>query len=200
MINANIKYTGKTDLPSYPSEDAVLAGVTAELMKLFFPTEIAFVEQKAADEKESSLASGRNTRSDWTAGEALGRQVATVFAARGRTDRAGAAIGTPAIWAQMEQDCITKGEIPDCESPKRPPSFHYLGKAFLFDSATLVNEIRSPKTLLSQQFKDETAECEVMPIIQPVEMNDRFLMGSDSNTTGTLERYYTESSHKTSAK
>src|SRR4030095_16118882 len=97
-INANTKYIAKTDLPSYPSDDAVLAGVTAELMKLFFPTEIAFVEQKAADEKESSLASGKNTRSDWTEGEVLGRQNATVFAARGRTDRAGAAIGTPAIW------------------------------------------------------------------------------------------------------
>ena len=71
------KIHSKDDLPSYPSEDAVLAGVTAELMKLFFPTEIAFVEQKAADEKESSLASGRNTRSDWTAGEALGRQIET---------------------------------------------------------------------------------------------------------------------------
>jgi hypothetical protein len=56
------------------------------------------------------------------------------------------AIGTPAIWAQMEQDCITKGEIPwiSQESPKRPPQLPLFGKvkAFLFDSATLVNEVR----------------------------------------------------------
>ena len=55
-----------------------------------------------------SIASGKITRSDWTAGEALGRQIASVFAARGRTDNAGKAVGTPAIWAQMEQDCIAK--------------------------------------------------------------------------------------------
>src|SRR5215210_5221906 len=30
----------QSDLPSYPSEDAVVAGVTAEMMKLLFPTEI----------------------------------------------------------------------------------------------------------------------------------------------------------------
>jgi hypothetical protein len=164
MINVNAKYISKTDLPSYPSEDAVLAGVTAELMKLFFPTEIAFVEQKAADEEASSLASGKNTRSDWTAGEALGRQIATVFAARGRTDKAGAAGGTPAIWAQMEQDCIGKGEVPwiSQEVPKRPPQLPLFGKVktFLFDSATLVNAVRPgpPPSTSSQQFKDETAE------------------------------------------
>jgi hypothetical protein len=164
MINANARYISKTDLPSYPSEDAVLAGVTAEMMKLFFPTEIGFVEQKAANAKASVLAAGKITRSDWTAGEALGRQIASVFAARGRTDKAGAAIGTPAIWAQMEQDCVTKGEIPwiSQESPKRPPQLPLFGKvkAFLFDSATLVDQIRpgAPPSTSSQQFKDETAE------------------------------------------
>ncbi len=35
-----------TDLPSYPSEAAVLAGVTAEMMKLLFPTEIGNIQQK----------------------------------------------------------------------------------------------------------------------------------------------------------
>jgi hypothetical protein len=164
IINVNTKFIAKTDLPSYPSEDAVLAGVTAELMKLFFPTEIGFVEQKAADEKESSLASGKNTRSDWTAGETLGRQIASVFAARGRTDKAGAAGGNPTIWAQMEQDCIAKGETPwiSQESPKRPPQLPLFGKVkpFLFDSATLVNEIRPgpPPSTSSDQFKTETEE------------------------------------------
>ena len=164
LINVNAKYIGKTDLPSYPSEDAVLAGVTAELMKLFFPTEIGFVEQKAADEKSGSIASGKITRSDWTAGEALGRQIASVFAARGRTDNAGKAVGTPAIWAQMEQDCIAKGEVAwiSQESPKRPPMLPLFGKVktFLFDSLTLVTQIRPgpPPSTSSKQFKEETDE------------------------------------------
>ena len=36
----------KSALPSYPSEDAVLAGVTVELLKLLFPTEIAYIKSR----------------------------------------------------------------------------------------------------------------------------------------------------------
>jgi hypothetical protein len=38
-------YIPKSDLAAYPSEDAVIAGVTVELLKLF-PTEIAYITQK----------------------------------------------------------------------------------------------------------------------------------------------------------
>ena len=41
----------KSSLPSYPSEDGVLAGVTVELLKLLFPTEIAYINGKAEEEK-----------------------------------------------------------------------------------------------------------------------------------------------------
>ena len=39
-------------LPSYPSEDAVVAGATVEIMKLLFPTEIAYIQQKADEEMQ----------------------------------------------------------------------------------------------------------------------------------------------------
>ena len=52
-INANAIYINKTDLPSYPSDAAVLAGVTADLMKLFSPTEIGCREAKAANAKKA---------------------------------------------------------------------------------------------------------------------------------------------------
>ncbi len=42
--SVNAEFINKTDLPSYPSEAAVLAGVTAEMMKLLFPDEIANVQ------------------------------------------------------------------------------------------------------------------------------------------------------------
>ena len=84
---------GKTSLPSYPSEGAVLAGVTAELMQLFFPDEIATIQQDLAQQELSLIASGAAARSDVTAGEALGRQVADVFLARGRADNASKAVG-----------------------------------------------------------------------------------------------------------
>jgi len=163
IINANARYIAKTDLPSYPSEDAVLAGVTAEMMKLLFPTEVGFVEQKAADEKASSLASGKNTRSDWNAGEALGRQIASVFAARGRVDNTSKAVGTPAQWAQLESDTKARGEIPwiSLETPKRPPMLPFFGnvKPFLFDSLTAISlRPGPPPSTSSDEMKNQTNE------------------------------------------
>lgn len=150
-------------LPSYPSEDAVVAGVTAEMMKLFFPTEIGYIEQKAQEAKFARLLAGANVRSDIEAGEALGRAVAKVFIARGRTDNAGKAGGTPADWSKLESDCIGRGEIPwiSQESPKRPPMLCLFGKVktFLFDSATAYSlHPAAPPSTKSQQFADETNE------------------------------------------
>ena len=89
----------KPTLPSYPSEAGVLAGVTAEIMKLMFPTEIANIQQKLEEQELAAIMSGSATRADVAAGEALGRQIASVFAARAKTDKAGAAVGTPDHWS-----------------------------------------------------------------------------------------------------
>lgn len=163
LINANSTMIAKTDLPSYPSEEAVVGGVTAELMKMFFPTEVAYVNQKLAEAEISSIASGKNTRSDWSAGEALGRQIASVFAARGRADNASKAVGTPAQWAQLEANTRARGEIPwiSLESPKRPPMLPFFGnvKPFLFDSLTVITlRPGPPPSTSSDEMKKETSE------------------------------------------
>ena len=75
---------GKTDLPSYPSEAGVLAGVTSEIMKMMFPTEVANIQQKVEDEELAAIQSGAATRTDVKAGEALGRQIASLFTAQGK--------------------------------------------------------------------------------------------------------------------
>lgn len=153
-----------SDLPSYPSEDAVVAGAAVEMLKLLFPGEQEFIQRKAEEHKRSRLIAGANVRSDIEAGEALGRAVAQKFVTRARGDRAGAAVGTTATWTQMEQDCITRGEAPwiSLESPKRPPMLPLFGRVrpFLFDSLTMVTQIRPgpPPSTASQKFKDETAE------------------------------------------
>src|SRR6202012_3644832 len=92
----------KSALPSYPSEDAVVEGAAVEMMKLLFPTEIDYIQQRAAEQRTYRMMAGANTRGELDAGESLGKQVADVFAARARTDKAGAAIGTPAYWAQLQ--------------------------------------------------------------------------------------------------
>lgn len=153
----------QTDLPSYPSESAVLAGVTAEMMKLLFPGEIAYIQQKLEEQELSSIMAGANTRDDIEAGEALGRLVAQKFTARARTDKAGAAIGTPTDWAQIENAVTSKGEIAwiSLDIPKRPPMLPLFGKVkpCLFDEATTV-ALRPPPppSTSSDQLKKETAE------------------------------------------
>jgi hypothetical protein len=120
----------QSDLPSYPSEDAVVAGAAVEMLKLLFPGDQEYIQQKAEEHKRARIISGANVRSDMEAGEALGKAVAQKFVTRARGDRAGAAVGTPTDWAKLETDCIAKGETPwySLEVPKRPPCYHYLVK------------------------------------------------------------------------
>jgi len=154
----------KTDLPSYPSEDATVAGVVGEMMKLLFPGDQDFIQQKVEEHKKARLIAGANVRSDLDAGEALGKAVAQKFITRARGDRAGTAGGSLTIQALFEQDCITRGEIPwySQENPKRPGMLMLFGrvKTWLFDSLTMVTTIRppAPPSTSSQKFKDELEE------------------------------------------
>ena len=154
----------KSDLPSYPSEDATIVGVTTELLKLLFPGDQEFIQLKAEEHKRARIISGANVRSDLEAGEALGKSVAQKFVTRARGDRAGTAGGNATIWAQLETDAINRGETPwiSQELPKRPGMLVNFGKvkSFLFDSLTMVTTIRpsAPPSTSSQKFKDEVAE------------------------------------------
>ncbi len=133
---------GKSSLPSYPSEGAVLAGVTAEMMQLLFPDEIASIQEKLQQQEFSLIASGGAAPSDVTAGEALGRQVADAFIARGRTDNAGKAVGNATIWAAYVTAAQDAGQTAwvSLETPARPPMLPLFGnvKGFLIDSAAVV--------------------------------------------------------------
>jgi hypothetical protein len=150
----------KSILPAYPSEDAVVAGVTAEMMKLLFPTEIAFIQQKLEEEEEYRILSGANVRSDIVAGELLGRQVAAVFVARAKSDHAGAAIGSPQEWNSLAVNTTAQGQTPwiSLELPKRPPMLPLFGNVtpFLFDSLTVI-QLRPgpPPSTSSDAFNQE---------------------------------------------
>jgi len=90
-----------TDLPAYPSEDAVLSGVTAEMLKLLFPAAVEEITLKAAEQRQAAVLAGKATASDVAAGLALGQAVATAFVARAGADGMRTAGGTPAIWQAM---------------------------------------------------------------------------------------------------
>ncbi len=181
MVDATIKtQVSQSALPSYPSEAAVLAGVTSEMMKLFFPTEIANIQMKAEAHERSALMSGAATRSDIVAGEALGRQIANVFIAKAKVDNAGKAVGTSTDWSALENNTRAKGEIPwiSLESPKRPPMLPLYGKVtpFLFDTAT-VTALRPgpPPSTSSDQMKKETEEV-YNYVKNPTKENNRIVL------------------------
>lgn len=153
----------KSELSSYPSEDAVLAGASVEMLKLLFPGEVAYIQKKADEQRRYRLMAGVNVRSELEAGETLGRLVAQKFTARGRTDRAGQAIGNPQIWKQLEDETVAKGEVCwfSLESPKRPPMLPLFSKVkgFLTDSMDIINmRPPPPPSTSSQKFKEETDE------------------------------------------
>ena len=173
------KFINRTDLPSYPSEAAVLSGVTAEMMKLLFPGEIANIQAKAVEHEQAAIMSGAATRADITAGEALGRQVAQLFIARARGDNAGKAVGTPADWQSFVDVCTGQGLTPwySLETPKRPPMLplFYKVKPFLFDSATVVSlRPGPPPPVGSDQMNKDVAEVKKY-IDNPTRENQRIV-------------------------
>ncbi|MDI6045699.1 phosphatase PAP2 family protein [Flavobacterium yafengii] len=153
----------KSSLPSYPSEDAVLAGVTVELLKLLFPTEIAYIQEKAEEQKLYRIISGANVRSDVDAGIILGRKIAGKFIARAASDGTGAAIGNQALWTQLETQTAATGETPwkSLDVPARPPMLPLFGKvkSFLMTPEMVVaSRPVPPPSTKSEQFAKELAE------------------------------------------
>lgn len=118
------------DLPAYPSEDAVMSGVTAELLKLLFPASVEEITLKAGEQRTAALLSGKASASDIAAGVALGRAVAPVFTARAGADGMGAAGGSPAQWQALVDAAVARGEIPwrSMDVPPRPPMLPLFGK------------------------------------------------------------------------
>ena len=154
-----------TDLPAYPSEDAVLSGVTTELLKLLFPTAVEEITLKAGEQRRlQRCCSGKATPSDIAAGLALGQAVAQVFAARAANDGMRGAAGWAPQWQALEDAAIARGEVPwkSLETPSRPPMLSFFGKVqtWLMTAADLAAERPGPPpSTSSAQMAAELAEA-----------------------------------------
>lgn len=169
-----------SNLPSYPSEDAVLAGVTVAMMQALFPAAVEEATRKGAEQREAALLSGKATSSDIAAGLALGRSVATLVLARMTTDGTGAAIGTPAGWAALADSARARGETPwlSLETPARPPMLPLFGavrtwsmttselvaarpaRPFATASAEMRSEVEEVKRVTSRLTREQRAIAE----------------------------------------
>ena len=152
-----------TDLPSYPSEDAVISGVTVEMLKSLFPAAVEEVTLKAAEQRNAALWSGKATASDLAAGLALGKSVAAVFLARAAGDGMRTAGGSPTVWQAMADSATARGEIAwtSRDIPARPPMLPLFGqvRAWMMTPADIIaNRPEPPPSTSSQKMKDETAE------------------------------------------
>jgi hypothetical protein len=117
-------------LPAYPSEDAVLAGITVEMLKLLFPTGVDLINAKSAEQQQSMMLAGKAAPSDIAAGLALGQSIAPVIIARARADGMGAAGGNAASTQALADAATARGEIAwrSLEVPPRPPMLPMFGK------------------------------------------------------------------------
>jgi hypothetical protein len=153
-----------SDLPAYPSEDAVLSGVTAEMMKVLFPAALEEITLRAADQRNAALWSGKATASDISTGLALGKAVAAIILAPGtgrfRTDGMGAAVGNAASWQALADGAIARGEIPwrSLETPARPPMLPGFGKVKAWNMTpaqiTAERPLPPPPTLSAEMEKE----------------------------------------------
>jgi hypothetical protein len=125
----------ETGLPSYPSEDAVLSGAAADMLKSLFPAAVQEITLFAAEQRNAALWSGRASSSDIAAGLALGKAVAAQLITRAGGDGMRNAVGTRAQWDQLAQQCIDKNEIPwiSRDLPKRPPMLPFFGQVWAWN-------------------------------------------------------------------
>ena len=162
----------KTALPAYPSEDAVMSGVTAEVLKLLFPGALQEITLMAAEQRNAALWSGKATTSDISAGLQLGKDIAAVFLTRARADGTGAAGGNATLWAALKTNAESRGEIAwqSLETPPRPPMLPFFGlrnynattpgvRAWMMTNAQIVAERPlAPPPTSSEEMKKEVDE------------------------------------------
>lgn len=136
------------NVPSYPSEDAVLAGFSRTMLTFMFPNEAAFLTQQAEDQKNTRMWAGMNVASDLAAGDSLGRKIAQIFINRAKTDGMGAVLGNPTVWDSITNSQVATG-LPiweSLESPARPMLAPYFGrvKPWTITSAEVTTAYRLP--------------------------------------------------------
>jgi hypothetical protein len=165
----------KTALPGYPSEDAVMSGVSSEVMKFMFPGALEVITSMAAQQRNAALWSGKATASDISVGLQLGKDIAALFVARGRTDGMGTAVGNAAQWSLLKTNAESRGEIAwqSLETPSRPPMLPFFGlrsngttatgvRLWLMPVSALTTDRPAPPPLtgptLSEKMREEVIE------------------------------------------
>lgn len=121
-------------LPSYPSDGAVIAVVSRDILKVMFPLEHEYINGLANEHLNSLTWSGSNTASDIAAGESIGLAVKTIALARASTDKMSAAQTPRPVSDAIKQEAFNRfgWSWDNQESPVRP-----VGLTPLFGQVTM---------------------------------------------------------------
>ncbi len=156
-----------SSIPTYPSEDAVVAAASAVILKAMFPGEVPFIDAKVAQHQNVRRWAGMNVDSELAAGASLGSQVAAKVMSRARTDGMNAA-NNQVLTAGMIEAAKVRGLTEvwvSQEIPARPPMLPNYGAVatWNFDKATIA-KIRPEIPYLpgSTQFEKDLAELRDM--------------------------------------
>lgn len=126
------------DLPSYPSEDAVVAAASREVLKFLFPNEKAYLDAQSAEHKSSRLWAGANVQSDVDAGEALGAAVAAKIIAYAKADGMSSANNQGKL-PDLRADAAARGistQWTSLDLPARPPMLPLFGQVKTWNFGT----------------------------------------------------------------
>jgi hypothetical protein len=152
-----------TGVSAYPSEDAVMSGAAADMLKALFPAAIEEITLKAAEQRNAALWSGRAAASDIAAGLALGKSVAAACVIRAGSDGMKNAVGNKTQWDALVTGAQTRGEIPwiSLDAPKRPPMLPNFGAVRAWNmtpSQIVANRPLPPPPTASGEMAAEVAE------------------------------------------
>ena len=148
------------DVPSYPSEDAAVAEVSARMLAFFFPNEADFIRAKAAEHKQSRIWAGANVLSDVKAGEQLAATVAAAIISRARTDRFDAARDPNSTWQRTAANAPYDVKWTSLTIPAQTPTLPLGGNVRTwFDSDAISRSAPAPPPLTtSPEFQKAIAE------------------------------------------
>jgi PAP2 superfamily len=146
----------ETTLPSYPSEDAVIAAVSYKILSRLFPAENEYLYGKALEHGNTRLWSGANLKSDIMAGGKLGEQVAQKVIEYAQHDNFDGAKDKDQNW-KIKSKNIKGGWISQ-DDPKHAPLLPLLGlvRTWFDKDQVLGNpEQTPPPALNSPEFKKD---------------------------------------------
>jgi hypothetical protein len=138
-------YTGN-QLPSYPSDGAVVTAASRDILSAMFPLEKDYLAEKAAEHLASLIWAGANVQSDIDAGAFIGEEVAKIALNRAKTDGMSKAQCPKPVSDSLKAAAFDRfgWQWDNLEVPPRP-----VGLTPLFGQVTLwnvptVEEVRPP--------------------------------------------------------